>query len=485
MSYINKFTNRIKSVPVQARAAFVYTLASFITRGFHLITTPLFTRILTVEQVGVVANYSTWSSFISTVALLGLTSGAINIALKEFKEDRLGYIKSSQTLTTMGVFVVAILTAIVYPIIRDIIGMPVNHLVLMYVVMLFSSAQSFWMSWNRFEYRYKAVGIVTIASTVLSSLVAVIAVILAKGKGVVDLATVRLYASSSITLIFSVSFYIFFLLRKGQLLNKRYALLSIQVGTPMIIHTLAKSLLSASDRVMINFIDGLEALGYYSVIYTISSLALIAWDAINASLIPYIFNKLDNGKSGEVDINNITIMLLVTFAGCSLLLILFAPEIIYFIASEKYSQAVYVLPPVAAGIYFIAVYSLYSNIIMYHKKTKYLMMATMVAATFNVVTNYIFITKFGYIAAAYTTLSSYCLLALIYFLAYRKVVGHAIFDDKKIWTISSIVVIFSLVCCLLYSFTAIRYIIVVCLLVVATILRHKIIKIVRVVRKKD
>lgn len=55
----------------------------------------------------------------------------------------------------------------------------------------------------------------------------------------------------------------------------------------------------------------------------------------------------------------------------------------------------------------IFAYSLYVNIEHYYKKTPYITVNTIIAAASNIVLNFIFIPRYGYIAAAYTTLASY------------------------------------------------------------------------------
>ena len=52
-------------------------------------------------------------------------------------------------------------------------------------------------------------------------------------------------------------------------------------------------------------------------------------------------------------------------------------------------------------------YTLYVNVEHYYKKTIFITINTVIAATINLITNYLFIPKYGYFAAAFTTLFSY------------------------------------------------------------------------------
>ncbi|MBO4598325.1 MAG: flippase [Bacteroidaceae bacterium] len=484
MKIIGKFTEKIKRMPPTVKAAMVYTVASFVTRGIHLITTPLFTRIMSVEQIGVVSNYSTWGSYFSTVVALGLTSGVINIALKDFKNDRIGYIKSSQSLATISAIAFGVVTALIYPFIEGFIGLPWYYMVLLFVTMLFGFSQSFWMSWQRYEYKYKAVGIVVISSSVLAAIGSLIAVIWAKRTGIEDLAFVRVFSSGLIALLFSVPIFIYFLTRKKPLFRKDYAIFSLQLGLPMVVHTFSKTVLSASDRVMINAMEGSTALGLYSVLYTVGSLSLIIWDSIDASYVPYMFEKLDKGDEHKKDVKKVSAILLFLFGIVSLLFSLFAPEMVWIIGGEQYMTAVYVAPPVAVGIFFIAMYNLYGDVLMYYKKTKYVMYCTLTAAVFNVVTNIIFIPKWGYIAAAYTTLASYALLAFIYYVVANKIAKEKIYNNGLFWAISLIVAIACLLCNLLYANTTIRYVVIAIMLVLAIVFHKRVIAIIKLIRNK-
>lgn len=71
------------------------------------------------------------------------------------------------------------------------------------------------------------------------------------------------------------------------------------------------------------------------------------------------------------------------------------------------------------GLFSLA-YGIPAIVEYYHKKTIYISIGTIGAAVVNVVLNYIFIPKFGYVAAAYTTLFSYAMYYLFHsIISYR------------------------------------------------------------------
>ena len=96
---------------------------------------------------------------------------------------------------------------------------------------------------------------------------------------------------------------------------------------------------------------------------------------------------------------------LMTYAMSCLLLV--APEVVKILANKNYWEGISIIPPVVLANYVIFAYSLYVNIEHYYKKTPYITINTIIAAVSNIILNFIFIPKFGYVAAAYTTLASY------------------------------------------------------------------------------
>lgn len=153
----------------------------------------------------------------------------------------------------------------------------------------------------------------------------------------------------------------------------------------------------------------------------------------------------------------------------------FAPEVIYIFAGEKYTDAIYVIPPIALSVLFIFEYSLFSTIEYYYEKTKWISTATCICAVLNLVLNFVFIRMYGYYAAGYTTLVCYVFLAYVHYLFYKKVLKEqsedAIYDIKLIFAVSIMVLILMLILVLLYNNMYIRYSII--LVLAVTVVKYK------------
>lgn len=76
---------RLQNIPLGVKAAVVYTMASVFSRGLSMITVPIFTRIMSTSEIGMVNLYNSWYSLLSVIATLSLTSGGFQAAMKDFE----------------------------------------------------------------------------------------------------------------------------------------------------------------------------------------------------------------------------------------------------------------------------------------------------------------------------------------------------------------------------------------------------------------
>ena len=78
---------------------------------------------------------------------------------------------------------------------------------------------------------------------------------------------------------------------------------------------------------------------------------------------------------------------------------------------------------------------------------------------FNLITNYLFIPKFGYLAAGFTTLASYFVLLLFNYLSTIKFGINKVYDSSRIFLWVCAIIVYAIVCVCLKNMIIIRYLI--------------------------
>ena len=252
--------------------------------------------------------------------------------------------------------------------------------------------------------------------------------------------------------------------------NKKFWLYNLKFNIPLIPHYLSNFLLNQSDRIMISRMVGNTEAAYYGIAYTISTMMNLVIMALNSAFTPLIYKSIDQGKAYKIKGETAPLFILVAFL--CILTMAFAPEIITIFAGKNYAQAIYVVPPISASVYFIFIYSMFSTIEYFYQKTIRIAIATTISAIINVTLNLYFIRIFGYYAAGYTTLFSYILLALMHFIFYRLIVKDKLGSNIEVYSLKiinvcSIVVLSSmLLMALTYRILIIRYVLIVLMLII-------------------
>ena len=462
MSVKEKIANRIVNASQSVKSGFVFTIATMVTKGIAFLTVPVFTRIMPSDQIGIVSVYNSWFSMLSVITTLSLTSGGYQLALKEFSDKKDSYESSVLTITTGMSLLFAGIYFLLTKELDRVIGLPKSLIILMLIGFVVSPAQEFWMSRQRYDYKYKLSGSISIISAVAASALSLMVVLLMKKGGHDNLAEGRLWANYIIMYGVAAAFWVYIMVKGKTFYHKEYWKFSLTISIPLIGHAISKQILDVSDRQMISRMVGNSEVGIYSTLYTISSISLIAWNAINASYVPYLFKNIDD-KDKKKNIQKSSMTLLMAYSLFAVLITFVAPEIIRILAPAEYYSAIYIMPPIAMGVSLTAISNMYSNVLIYYKKSKTIMLASATAAAMNLILNFIFIQLYGYQAAAYTTLVSYVVLTLIEAIVATKVYKAVTGSEEMIYSNRSITVLavasfaISMFALVLYRFNALRY----------------------------
>ncbi|MBE6004146.1 MAG: hypothetical protein E7232_08725 [Lachnospiraceae bacterium] len=479
------FIEKYRGMTTPAKAGLWFTISAFMQRGIAFLTTPIFTRILTTEQYGIVSVYNTWEQLIVVLCTLNLFYGGFNNGMRDYKDGRDEYVSAIQGLITA----ITIVWIVVYFIGRhfweDLLDMKPHIVMLMFLQIVTGAALSLWAARERFEFKYKSLVIVTVTNTFLGAVIPIIAILLVAPEYGAE-ARIISHALSIACVCGCIYFYN---LIKGKVFfSKEIWNVAFLFNLPLLPHYLSTMILNHSDRIMISKMVGSSEAGIYSVAYSAAMILNILSTSINHSFAPWIYVEIDRKEYKRIA--RVGNAMFVGLALVLMALIAFAPEAIYVFAGSKYTDAVRIVPSVAASLYFIFMYQIFANVEFYYKRNKFIAYASMSGAVLNLILNYFGIKLFGYIAPGYTTLICYIVFGGSHYLFMRRICkeeldGIKLFDAMTIFSIAVGLIIFSIMMVFLYSFTIVRYIILTIIVVVATINKNKIVSYMKMFKKKE
>lgn len=481
-----KIVERIKieysKVSPAAKAAIWFTISNFMLKAIDVITVPIYTRLMTTAEYGVFGLFNSWEKVLMIFATLHFSSSGFNVGMVHFEKERDKFTSSLQCLSTLCTLIFIALYSIFYSFLKEIIDLPIVLLIPMFFYFLVGPAFEFWCARQRFEYKYKRMVIVTVCIAMITPIVSIISILLSRNKSYA-----LIYSIVGVNSIVGIFFYIYNT-RKGKCgYNANVWKFALAYNIPLIPHFLSRIILNQIDRVMIGNYCGNSDVALYTVAYNAGYILTLLYNSITVSYHPWNFQNLQ--KKNYKGIKAVTNMILLFFLAVTILLILVAPEIMGILAPAQYKSAIYVIPPVAASVYFQMLYTFFGNIEQYFMKTKFMSIASAIAAALNIFLNYIFIPLYGYYAAAYTTLVCYVFYAVGHYFFMHRIVKQnigavKIFDSRFILLSSIFIIVFSILINFVYQMTWVRVGILIILICIMWVKRSKIVELVKLLRGK-
>lgn len=428
-----------------------YTIANFLTSSIGLITTPIFTRLLTKTDFGAYSNYTSWLSIFSI--LLTLNLGATFISARfDYESEFDEYISSSLTLCTLNIILGTIVLNLLYSPLKYLFGIERFHLNCMMVFLIMSSAITMFQIKERYEFKYK---ISVFVSLLISLSTAIVSVFLVKKMS--NKLNGRIIGASLPTIVVGLVI-IVYLFANGKQVKIKHWKYAIPVALPYIPHLLSGSLLNSMDRIMITNICGKEDNALYSLAYTCGSIITILVTSMNTAYSPWLGHKLsENTDSSYKEIKFFSRIYIGVFIFACIGVMLVTPELLLIMGKHDYYEARFVMPPITCGVSCQFIYTLFGNVEQYKKKTVGMAIASVSAALLNYGLNAVFIPKFGYIAASYTTLAGYLWLLAAHMFLVKRIGYSKIYDYKFVIIITAALICITMGVNYLYNYLIIRY----------------------------
>lgn len=472
---MHKIRQLYHGLSVQMRAAIWFIICNVILKGISFFTTPLFTRILPASEYGLFSVITSYMEILLYFSTWELALGIYQKGLFKYKGDEPLLTYSVLVFDNILTLIVFVLVVIFWEPFHAVTGFTVPVTTVTFLYLLVLPAYSCWMVRKRTLYDYKAFVAATIFFTALNIFIPLGACRFIQGT-----AEVR-YISGYIPLTIAYAYFYARSIQWKKLVGnlhkvKEYFLFFLRNQPPLAVHALSYMILGQIDRVMIGrYVDNASA-GIYSIGYSVASIASLVQSAVATVLVPWTFSNLQN-KAYESMRGKIMVSLFFQ-VGIYLLFILVAPEVILLLFTEEYHEAIWCIPPVAVGIFFLFVQSLFVNVETFLEQTVYVAYVSIVCAGINILLNYVGIQLFGYIACAYSTLICYIFFALGHGVITKKLLkkylGNApVFHERGICAVCIMMLVLMGGVSALYPYPGVRYGMVVAVLLSMVLCRKK------------
>lgn len=307
-----------------------------------------------------------------------------------------------------------------------------------------------WIVLKKYEHKYKACLIQAVISTFLTTLVSILLVMFYSQTAIVRIAP-------GIIISCLISIYLYYdMVKYGKCFyDQSIWKFVFSFCIVLLPHYFSEFILQSSDKIMIARMCGHDEVALYSIAYTVGALINVLVSAINSTLIPFRYQRMNTKEYSIISTASSIILCFVSLV--LLIIMLLSPEIVYFFGGSGYLDAQILVVPICLGSFFNFVFQFFSSIQEYYEYTKPICFVSVVCAVLNIALNYFFINLYGYVAAAYTTFVTYLCFSVFHYYFYNKActkqLGLLRPYDIKSFLFISLFTIFSAI----YSYAVLDY----------------------------
>lgn len=392
------------------KSGLVYTFTNFFNAALPFLLLPIITAYLTEEDYGIATMIMVFVSVMTPLITLGITSSISIVYFNKEIKDFPQYIGNCMITVFACTAAILVIFQVLSSIIESFSGIPSNWVSTIVLIVLFNFMIEVNLLTYKIRFKSKTFAVIKICQTLLTFILSYYLIAVAKlsWEGLILAKLIVLCSFAVISII---------LLNKNKFIefkfNRSHIKYAILFGLPLVPHLLSAFVVNISDRLFITNYLGLAETGSYTVSYQIGSILDLLCISINLAWAPWLYSKLENFKENKPLLKKITTIGILAIVTVAAVLILFVPLILDIFISEKFKISESLIAIIVIGFAFQGFYLVFVNYLFYLKKTKEISAVTVLVAIVNLSLNFILIPKYGVIGAAYATLFSFVLKAII------------------------------------------------------------------------
>ena len=434
---MNKLIAKYNKISKPAKASLWFTVSNVLQRGLLFLAVPIYTRIMTTEQYGRYSVFLSWMEIFEIIATFRIAMGGYVVGLTKFEDDKDRYTSSMQMLSIVITTAFLCVYLALGGFINSFTKLDYRFTLVIFGLCYALPAIQFYMARERVEYRYVNVFMFSVFSSV-----GVLAAGILAAFGFVEKDFAVVSSRLVIQGVLAIGLIWHNCRKRFTFYHKEYWNRALKFNVPLLPYYMSMVVLHSSDRIIIGNLAGESQAAVYSVAYSLSTCMQIINQSLTQAVQPWMFKKMkDEDTKGVSPIITLTLAIV---AGLNVFLIAVAPEVIAIVAPPEYREATWIIPPLAASVVVMYFYQHFVNVEFYFEESRLIAVASIGAAISNVGLNYIFIPKFGYLAAGYTTLASYSIFAVCHYIFMRLVCRKKEYEEKlmSVWQMLIILIIF-------------------------------------------
>lgn len=392
-----------------AKDALVYGAGRTFTSLLGLLLLPVYTAYLMPADYGIMAMLALLAMVAEPIFALGLGTAVGPAYFQRNDKKRkaqtiwtaflLSLVSSSILLTAAWVFPAAlswlILQSSTYALLVSITltGCAFNILQMPFTLRL------------QFERKVKQFVAITLTGAIVSISLSVVAIVY-MGWGVLGMIAAQA-VGQGLTLILFVAAG-----AKGTLFayDKQVKVELLRLGIPLVPSFAFLFILTQGNRYILQSLEGLDAVGIYSIGFNIGMVMTVAVSAFTQAWFPVFMSYMDKKEEAKEVFGTIFRSYVVVFGGLTLCFFIFAHPLTLLLTNPSFHAAYQVIGFSASAQFFVGLFSLLTPGMYFCKEVKYVSVWQAASALLSLPLNFLFIALWGVSGAALALAASFASL---------------------------------------------------------------------------
>ena len=389
----------------QVKNTFIYLLPVVIGNALPLITLPVFTRILTREDFGVLALVQIYAIFAGGLANFGMTAAYDRnyFQYRKNKRQTAQLLYSTLLFVFINFFFLAIVTyAFKGTLSKLVTGSPQNGSLLFFCFCghFFFNAGYYYLSFFKNSGTAKSFTFYTLFISLANFVISLFFVAYLR-VGVIGIVYAQLGSGMLVFCLLSFRF-----LKEYQpSFSKLIFMDSLKISYPLTPRIFFGVISTQFDKYMIGLITSAGGVGIYSIGQRIANIIFILMMAVQNVFSPQVYKQMfDKKEKNDESIGKYLTPFAYVVIAVALAIAIFSEEIIFILTPVSYHGAIDIVIILSMFYGFLFFGKLNGNQLIFMKKTHITSFLSMLSIGLNVGLNIPFIMKWGAVGAAWGTL---------------------------------------------------------------------------------
>lgn len=382
----------------------IFGIGTFGSKVLVFLLMPLYTRVLTSSDYGVVDLIIQTSNLLIPIVSLGIANGVIRFGLdKSVKKSDVFSIGLITIVCGFGIFLILI------PVLSKITYIS-GHTILIYIYVLMSCLRTLCSQFVRAKEYVKLYAFDGVISTITIIIFNVLFLLVFKlGITGYVLAIVMSDMLSTLFLFWAAKLHRYVRIKS---INKDLAKSMIKYSIPLIPATIFWWITNVSNRFIVAYVLGSEANGLFAVSYKIPTIVVLISNIFMDAWQMSAVSEEDKASRAKFFSKVFNIYQSILFL-CASGIILFSKLFTKLLVSDAFYLSWKYIPFLVMATTFSCLVTFLGSVYMVEKKSILTLSTTVVGAVVNVVLTFLLINKYGVNGAAFATFISYFIVFIL------------------------------------------------------------------------